>query len=205
MSNEQNSNIVPFGKYKGQSIETILADPGYKDWLLAQDWFRDRFANLYQVIINYNQPPADTPEHNILQAQFLNDGVCKRLAALAGIEASEITDRQMEEFCDVTFKTGVLGKSFMVELKPIIGDDYPTILRQMKEQLRRAVVGIVEPGIVYKVQTSSWQAIRNHAQRYGFRQALVFQSFNAAGVSLDQVKTIFAQSGIVVVQIDELR
>ena len=31
--------IVPFGRFKGQPVERLLADGSYCDWLLQQDWF----------------------------------------------------------------------------------------------------------------------------------------------------------------------
>jgi hypothetical protein len=76
MSNE----LVPFDKHKGQPVEVMLADPGYKEWLLAQPWFRDRFPTFYTTIINYGGEPQDTPEHNQLQASFLDDDRCLALA-----------------------------------------------------------------------------------------------------------------------------
>jgi uncharacterized protein (DUF3820 family) len=64
------ANIVPFGKYKGRLIEEVLVDdPGYLQWLAGQVWFRDKFAVLYQVIINRGGEPQDTPEHNALQVK----------------------------------------------------------------------------------------------------------------------------------------
>jgi hypothetical protein len=29
------ANIVPFGKYRGQSIEAMMADPAYCAWAMA--------------------------------------------------------------------------------------------------------------------------------------------------------------------------
>jgi len=74
------AEIVPFGKYKGQPVEVLLADDGYRDWLMSQDWFRARFGNIYQTIINYGAEPQDTPEHNEMQAAFLDDERCFQLA-----------------------------------------------------------------------------------------------------------------------------
>jgi hypothetical protein len=74
--------VVPFGKYKGQPAEVLLADASYRDWLLAQPWFSQRYVNLYQTVINYGGPPADTPEHNQMQASFLDNERCLRLAKL---------------------------------------------------------------------------------------------------------------------------
>ena len=79
MSDEESkpSNIVPFGKYKGRSIEEILIDdPGYMQWLSGQDWFRAKFTFLHQTIINRGAEPEETPEHNALQVKFLDDDFC---------------------------------------------------------------------------------------------------------------------------------
>jgi hypothetical protein len=74
--------LVPFGKYKGKPVEVLMADTGYRDWLMAQPWFRDRFQVVYQTIVNYGGEPADTPEHSQLQASFLDDSRCLALAKL---------------------------------------------------------------------------------------------------------------------------
>lgn len=74
--------IVPFGKHKGQRVEVLLADPGYREWILAQPWVRDRYPVFHQTIINYGGEPANTPEHNEMQAAFLNEESCLRLAQL---------------------------------------------------------------------------------------------------------------------------
>ena len=74
------TSFVPFGKYKGQPVESLVADSGYCDWLAAQPWFRDRYTGIYQIILNGPQPPTETPEHNEIQARFLKDDVCLSLA-----------------------------------------------------------------------------------------------------------------------------
>jgi hypothetical protein len=73
------TNIVPFGKYKGRPIEEVIeTDPSYLHWLAGQDWFRARYVSLHQTIINRGAEPEETPEHNALQALFLDDGFCVR-------------------------------------------------------------------------------------------------------------------------------
>jgi hypothetical protein len=69
------SDLVPFGKYKGQPIEDMLADANYMAWLEAQPWFRERFAHL----VKHRDADAmsRTPVHNRLQALFLDDGYCR--------------------------------------------------------------------------------------------------------------------------------
>jgi hypothetical protein len=82
MTDPAKGEVVPFGKYKGQPVEVLLADQGYRDWLMAQDWFRNRFGAIYQTVINYGAEPQETPEHNEMQAAFLDDDRCFRLAQL---------------------------------------------------------------------------------------------------------------------------
>jgi hypothetical protein len=70
-------NVIPFGKHRGKLVEELLVDdPKYVEWLSGQDWFRDKFSILYQVIINRGPETQETPEHNALQVLFLDDGFC---------------------------------------------------------------------------------------------------------------------------------
>lgn len=54
----------------------LEADPAYLQWLAGQDWFRSRYVVLRQTIINRGAEPEETPEHNALQARFLDDTFC---------------------------------------------------------------------------------------------------------------------------------
>ena len=56
--------IVPFGKYKGRPIEAMAQDQKYVEWLTAQPWFRERFANIYTLIVNNFQEPTETPQQS---------------------------------------------------------------------------------------------------------------------------------------------
>jgi hypothetical protein len=76
------AELVPFGKHKGQPVEVLVADSGYREWLMGQPWFRDRYPVIYQTVVNYAGEPAETPEHNELQASFLDDDRCLALAKL---------------------------------------------------------------------------------------------------------------------------
>lgn len=73
--------VVPFGKYRGQPVEALQADRDYVDWLLAQAWFRERYQPIYQIIVNNFGEANETPEHNRLQARFLDEAFCRRLLA----------------------------------------------------------------------------------------------------------------------------
>lgn len=79
----ENSGLIPVGKYKGQPIEVLAEDRTYTDWLIAQPWFRERYGNLYAVIINNFCQPSETPEHNALQARFLDDDFRVKFASIA--------------------------------------------------------------------------------------------------------------------------
>lgn len=168
-------NIVPFGKYRGQPIEALASDRQYTDWLTAQPWFRDRYSSLYTIVINNFAPPADTPEHNAIQARLLSFSFCLKLIEAAFprwlIEQAEsVVSRYApnlgaygvtkDQYYSATrfiaeptlngptthyveFETrGVdaivsAGCAFAyiqvrLEIKPSLGDDYPTVLRQMK-------------------------------------------------------------------------
>lgn len=75
--------VVPFGKYKGQPVEVLANDPEYCEWMTAQPWFREKHANVYNVIINNFGDPSETPEHNALQARFLDDEFRLKFASVA--------------------------------------------------------------------------------------------------------------------------
>lgn len=74
--NVGSKNIVPFGKYKGQPVETLAQDKPYLEWLSSQDWFRERYSGIYTLIVNNFTEPSETPEHNSLQVLFLDDEFC---------------------------------------------------------------------------------------------------------------------------------
>ena len=65
---------VPFGKYKGQPITTLLKDTNYLEWCKQQEWFK-KFPIVYNICVNQkivNQTEnSKTPEHNKMQNLFL--------------------------------------------------------------------------------------------------------------------------------------
>lgn len=66
--------VVPFGKHKGATVAELLAkDPQYADWVMAQGWVAERFAELHAAIATRGAGTDDTPEHNALQARFLDE------------------------------------------------------------------------------------------------------------------------------------
>jgi hypothetical protein len=69
--------LVPFGKYRGQSVDVMLADSSYLEWLMAQPGLVAMIQNKYPALFNIITVGApdndDSPEHNKLQAMFLDD------------------------------------------------------------------------------------------------------------------------------------
>ncbi|GAA4762858.1 MULTISPECIES: hypothetical protein [Flavobacterium] len=76
------NKIIPFGKYKDQPVEILINDPEYRNWLLSQSWFIQKFPELKVIIINNFKEPTNTPEHNKLQAQFLDKEYCLKLSKI---------------------------------------------------------------------------------------------------------------------------
>jgi hypothetical protein len=77
------SEIIPFGKYKGQPIEVLMQDKQYLEWLQCQDWFKNKYQTINTLIINNFQEPSETPEHNKLQAMFTDEQFCIKVASLS--------------------------------------------------------------------------------------------------------------------------
>ncbi len=67
------TDLVPFGKHKGQPVIALAQDRDYCDWLLQQSWFMQRFPELHTIVVNNFGEPTETPEHNRLQLRFLDD------------------------------------------------------------------------------------------------------------------------------------
>jgi hypothetical protein len=124
---------------------------------VAQAWFRERYGNVYTLIVNNFAEPSETPAHNALQALFLNKDLCRNLLnALNWLPLANpleyarniIRDRgwtvgdihydlaTLQEDIERGRKLeakGVRGeKRAWLELKTALGDDYPAALRQMK-------------------------------------------------------------------------
>lgn len=43
---EHYPTAMPIGKFKGKPVEVLRDDPEYREWLLGQDWFRQKFPEL---------------------------------------------------------------------------------------------------------------------------------------------------------------
>ena len=87
MANE----IVPFGKYEGQPVEVLLSDTSYVNWLAEQEWFREKYPVINNIIVhNYGQP-AETPEHNQFVAKFFDREYLARFLSFFYLNNQEIS------------------------------------------------------------------------------------------------------------------
>lgn len=192
------NEVVPFGKYKGQPIELLAADPQYCDWLASQDWFRERYSKIYTVIINNFAQPEDTPEHNKMQARFLDNDFAKAaiLAYWRGHmdEVEEVNVKFEKDGFDVfveskcLFETDAKEQGYMwldhyIELKPTIGDDYPTIMRQM---------------------SANKNGILSKSHGVSLRTYLIYDGFSGNGITENEMRKMFQKSGIQVASIFEI-
>ncbi len=95
------TQVVPFGKYKGRPVEALAQDRAYCEWLMAQDWFRARFATIHTLIVNNFGAPSETPEHNLLQARFLETEWVSRFLTVRAVGApTEMFDATWRRVCD---------------------------------------------------------------------------------------------------------
>lgn len=145
-------------------------------------------------MINNFSEPQDTPEHNKLQAEFLNPSCCAALLKRLNVESiCEISPAQFElNAIDVYFtytypryyknlegqiEQYMDEKGVSIEIKPTLSDDYPSILRN----------GIGTPkggSLGHKV--------------------LIVGDFSSDAIDFDQLKAIFASRGILVIKFSEL-
>jgi len=153
--------VVPFGKYKGQPVEQLAADPEYCEWLMGQSWFVEKYQAIHTVIINNFGEPSETPEHNRLQLRFLDETFRRQCTQAICHPRHGISELSLPEFemdgLDVVWRVGSwhrtqkssrgfgyaplpddpqIWKAYYnrvgIECKPSLGDDYPAVLRALK-------------------------------------------------------------------------
>lgn len=271
MANE----VVPFGKYKGQPLEVLLADTQYMTWLSEQPWVKERYPVVQTLIINNFGEPDETPEHNAFQGSFYDDEYMymflKHLIALNGhsiVEIVSIAQRtlgdieskiadgytnfphrdydkhgelhdfelrrrviglgcyhpelktcldRLQDFLNQQYQCGIdisehasvesevygwdlkivindglfsyasPDKPYIyIELKPEIGDDFPAILRQMKNNVERAV-----------------KKLEDEYEREECSFMVVYRSYTGCGVTEKIMRKQFENSGFQIVREDE--
>jgi hypothetical protein len=91
--------IVPFGKYKGQPVTSLMADTKYIEWLKNQEFFK-KHTTIYNICITQSLPNNEscTPEHNKLQNLFLDNNYCKKLFMLYKKKNIDDILKELDEF-----------------------------------------------------------------------------------------------------------
>lgn len=228
---ERTTHIFPIGKHRGEPIELVMADRQYVEWIMAQPWFREKYAPIYNIMVQGGEKQDCTPEHNALQNLFLLERHlhAAKLAALILKRENELTSgevlapggrRKRESIINGAFGVKVLWRQgerenwdavfrvsedwiikerwdsgewgewvveerehfICVEVKPVLGDDYPAVLRKM--------IGRREAS--------------NRRCGYYNNTVLVVGRFDSMVTSLADLKEIFSQSGIRVATVAEI-
>ena len=247
---EELNQIIPFGKYRGQPASVLANDKQYCDWLSGQDWFRERYQTVYNVIINNFTKPEDTPEHNNLQGKFLDEDfrkkflytclpdeftisnpIVKKDEALAtevicqeDVLLESVPDRKVKilfevKGWDVAFrlfsvkkcvdawdndfnrirkcKIHILhGCHHFIELKPTLGDDFPSVLRQMQANTK------IE---MWKCEKDKWLPSWDMISEIPHSNCwLVYGKYTGTGVTEQQMRQLFAMNGFAAVRLDEI-
>ena len=172
--------IIPIGKYKGQPIGVLRSDPDYCDWLLAQDWMQSKYPQLRTIIINNFGEASETPEHNALQARFLDEAIINATTLMVyrrEIKSSEVKFewQNIDVFVRVDYWS-MYASDLAIELKPTMGDDYPSVLRI----------------VLANKQSAKFSAGSSRADR----AAVVIGNYAGTGATFDQVRAMFESSGV---------
>jgi hypothetical protein len=226
------ANIISFGKYRGQPVEVLAGDESYRDWVMAQNWFRERYPQLRTIIINNFREPSETPDHNALQAKFLDDRFCRRFAEV-GIRAKveDNFQRGLKWLAGLGPPPAVLEKISVAALGDLEkstvefevggwdviievlwkGDciRYGDCVAGDSESARlyleiKPALGDDYPAVLRQMKARKMNTPGYECTKQAF---LVIQSFTAQGATLEQVRRIFELSGYKLVlfsEIDEL-
>lgn len=192
MTNENTALIIPFGKYKGRTVDEVIElDPNYRQWLLGQAWLAEKFVELHTALLNSGKQIDDTPEHNLLQARFLDDRFVKAFL--------KTIDREIEinkiEF-EVNGIDVLIHGCFAIELKPLLGDDYPNVIRQIgKYKNNRSMVS-------WRINNSRYRLLDGNIVSLGGYFVIAEKFYSV--VPLRSVKEIFASSGIKLIMLNEI-
>ena len=262
--------IIPFGKYKGQPITTLLKDTNYLEWCKQQEWFK-KFPIVYnicvnQTIVNQNEN-SKTPEHNKIQNLFLEEENVKNfLVKVFKLKLNHLyidtdpkysvkfekqynwdlfIDRIDFSYCscpvDDDFDDSKCvckehnnfikrynipknerdqyyskyTENIYCEIKPLLGDDYPCVLRKMNTQIKLTENFISIENEKIKI---SHQKIENRryynssvGYRFSFQESIIkpnyillIKDFASSTTTIEQLIQIFNQSNIKVIFLKDI-
>ncbi len=212
--NEKSSELlkIPFGIHKGKDLISLMNnDPEYIKFLLNRPWFKDNFKDHYTLIINNFGEYHETPIHNAMQVKFLEEDYVEKFmlflektlqfnsVKFLGLEFEPKCGGDIMLICTANHNKELVEKydkkerivydkiRVVIEIKPSMGDDYPSVLRAVK----RIDVPFVDKSL-------------NHEDYYirkDYRGVFVLiGEYDGKGVDLDNVKKIFMLDRIKLLQ-----
>lgn len=177
-----------------------------------------------QTITTTNNPSSKTPEHNKLQNLFLeNENTIKLIRRVLFNKTGKYSTKIVYDFrvvfetifnwdvlienisiykciCDNDICQGCDGSDYReyndicIEIKPILGDDYPCVLRKMKTQME----------LTKHEYTDKEEKCIFIKYKFIPKFVLLIKEYSSSTTSKEQLIQIFQQSRIHVVFIDEL-
>lgn len=89
---QDSGRTVPFGKYKSQPFEVLLADSTYAMWLMNSMFakLQQQYPALLAFLVQRYGLPDRTPEHNRLQNRFLDPTFAIRFALACGSPMGQV-------------------------------------------------------------------------------------------------------------------
>jgi hypothetical protein len=202
--------VLPFGKYKGSEVEAVRdTDSQYLDWLAQQPDLEKNWPEIFAAISGATE---ESPVHNALQAQFLDNDICFRLADHLGVSRAGSFARQFEAGCfDVLLGwrdhhyNPYSDRLIMVECKPSIGDDYPAILRQVAQQEKNR---LKKWETKFRSRIGSWEHAASQYRQFVENQAaycvVVYGELRSSVIPTESIEKIFKSSRVSLVSIAEI-
>ena len=152
--------VFSFGKHKGQKVSVVQGkDPGYIKWFLSIPNMREKHKDIFAAITNTtivniidgSIKSDKTPEHNQMQNRFLDPIYRQYIASKFFLHVNRIS--YLIEYYDYPLeyafedRSGAdviliskIGQKLGIEIKPILGEDYPTVLREMKSRVHNCLL-----------------------------------------------------------------
>lgn len=190
------SSLVTFGKYKGQHVSALYSDKNYIRWLLLQPNFKNHFPEMFKTLIEKLpdfKEISETPVHNRFQMKFLDRFFLQSF--LEKVEFMKHGEFPLVEFEEYNFDVlihyegcqsydGLWNHMMQVEIKPVVGDDYPGILRDLH---------------------ASRAKFEKLTKGYGkLIQVLLVHEFESEAINADQFRQFFEMSKVKVVFFNEI-
>jgi hypothetical protein len=213
------SKLIPFGKYKNQPIEVLSKDEQYLQWLLSQDWFKNRYKNIYNVIINNFSEPVETPEHNKMVSLFLSDELCMSLVKKT-IDIEKIFNQYENE--QINFlQRNKTKKAFLEKIKNgsyernilinrifedksgndlVIWYDFQMLFD--KRQYKKTIYSLPLLIECKPIISEDYPAVIRQCKHQN-TTVLVIDNYNVGSVSIKQMRQMFAEFTIIL--LDEIK